>query len=217
MQHPDDIKSRNSDVLLSNIAKNINFLLKNSRIDSQTLSTLTGLGIATINSLRRGVGNPTIATVSAIADVFGVNIGDIIDGDLTVAGNREEVISSVPLVRYDEIDGYFSGKILNSRSYLINIDNEDKESVFAVEFSNNLLSPYFDNNTIAVISKTESFCDSDIILVKIKESPICFRQIFFGERGIYFSIPFINNDRKTELFKEYTIVGVVIKSIRTLK
>ncbi|CDG86330.1 helix-turn-helix domain-containing protein [Xenorhabdus bovienii] len=217
MQELNGKKSTEADALLSNIAKNIDFLMKNNNIDSQTLSRLTGLGIATINSLRRGVGNPTIATVSSIADVFGVNVGEITDGKLSESNGNEEIISSVPLVRYDELDGYVSGKIITKNLYKLSIQDNHEDSLFAVEFGNNLLFPYFDSNTIAIVSKTEAVCDSDVVLVKIKDAPICFRQVFVGESGIYFSILGIENERKTVLTQNYTIIGVVIRSIRNLK
>ncbi|MBC8952254.1 helix-turn-helix domain-containing protein [Xenorhabdus sp. PB62.4] len=217
MQESNNKKASEADTLLSNIAQNIAFLMKKNNIDSQVLSKLTGLGIATINSLRRGVGNPTIATISSIADVFGVNIGEITDNKLSESTENEETISAVPLVRYDELDGYVSGKIVNTDLYKLSVQDEDKESLFAVEFSNNLLSPYFDSNTIAIVSKDESFCDSDVVLVKIKDAPICFRQVFVGESGIYFSILGIENERKTVLTQNYAIIGVVIKSIKKLK
>ncbi|CDH07780.1 hypothetical protein XBO1_600007 [Xenorhabdus bovienii str. oregonense] len=217
MQELNDKKSTEADALLSNIAKNIDFLIKKNNIDSQTLSRLTGLGIATINSLRRGVGNPTIATVSSIADVFGVNVGEITDGKLSESNENEEIISSIPLVRYDELDGYVSGKIITKNLYKLSIQDNHEDSLFAVEFGNNLLFPYFDSNTIAIVSKTEAVCDSDVVLVKIKDAPICFRQVFVGESGIYFSILGIENERKTVLTQNYTIIGVVIRSIRNLK
>lgn len=101
-------KSQEADALLAGIAQNINFLLKKNKLDPQTLSALTGLGIATINTLRCGVGNPTIATLSAIADIFGVKVTDIIAGDIAKTDECEETISAIPLVRYDELDGYLS-------------------------------------------------------------------------------------------------------------
>lgn len=217
MQDSNKIKTTEADALLSNIAQNIDFLMKKNNVDSQTLSQLTGLGIATVNSLRRGVGNPTIATISSIADVFGVNIGEITDNKLSEPTENEEIISSIPLVRYDELDGYVSGKIVNTNLYKLSIQDEHKGTLFAVEFSNNLLSPYFDSKTIAIVSKTENFCDSDVVLVKIQDAPVCFRQVFVGESGIYFSILGIENERKTVLTKNYTIIGVVIKSIKKLK
>ncbi|WP_237387737.1 helix-turn-helix domain-containing protein [Xenorhabdus sp. Sc-CR9] len=106
MQESNNIKASNPDDLLIKISQNIDFLMKKNNIDSQSLSKLTGLGIATINSLRRGVGNPTIATISSIAEVFGVNVGEITDNKLSESKENEEVISSVPLIRYDELDSY---------------------------------------------------------------------------------------------------------------
>ncbi|MBD2809808.1 helix-turn-helix transcriptional regulator [Xenorhabdus sp. Vera] len=217
MQESNNIKASNPDDLLIKISQNIDFLMKKNNIDSQSLSKLTGLGIATINSLRRGVGNPTIATISSIAEVFGVNVGEITDNKLSESKENEEVISSAPLVRYDELDSYISGKITNINLYKLSIHHEQENSLIAVEFSNNLLSPYFDSNTVAIVSKAESFCDSDVVLVKIKDAPICFRQVFVGENGIYFSILGIENERKTILTQNYTIIGVVIKSIKKLK
>ncbi|WP_233420509.1 helix-turn-helix domain-containing protein [Xenorhabdus nematophila] len=109
---------------MSNIAQHIDFIMKKRNIDSQTLSKLTGLGIATINSLKRGVGNPTISTISSIADIFGVNIGEITDSKLSELTESEEIISSVPLVRYDELDGYISGEIANINLYKLSIQDD---------------------------------------------------------------------------------------------
>ncbi|SFN35589.1 helix-turn-helix domain-containing protein [Xenorhabdus japonica] len=217
MQESNNKKSTEADALLSNIAQNIDFLMKKNNIDPQTLSRLTGLGIATINSLRRGVGNPTIATISSIADVFGVNLGEITDNKLYKSNENEEIISTIPLIRYGDLDSYITGKIVNTNLYRISTNSHHEHSLFAVEFSNNLLSPYFDSNTIAIVSKTERFCDSDVVLVKIKDAPICFRQIFVGESGIYFSILGIEIEPKTILTHNYTIIGIVIKSIKKLK
>lgn len=217
MQDNDNKKSNEPDDLLSNIAKNIDFLMKKSSMDTQALCRLTGLGAATINSLRRGVGNPTIGTISSIAEIFGVNIGDIIDGNLSESNRNEDIISSVPMVRYSELDNYISGKIINPEIYNVCAYDNYDDSLFAVEFGNNLLNPYFDSNTIAIVSKNENFCDSDVVLVKIKDAPLCFRQVFVGEQGIYFSILGIEKERKITLTHNYTIIGVVIKAIKNLK
>ncbi|WP_340610338.1 helix-turn-helix domain-containing protein [Xenorhabdus stockiae] len=217
MQETNNKKSTEADILLSTISKNIDFLMKKDSIDSHTLSKLTGLGVATINNLRRGVGNPTIATISSIADIFGMNIGEITDGKLYEHYQDNEIISSIPLIRYDELDEYICGKAIHTNLYKLSTQEDQGDSLFAVGFSNNLLSPYFDSNTIAIISKTESICDSDIVLVKIKDTPVCFRQVFVGERGIYFSILGIDMDQKITFRENYTIIGILIKSIRNLK
>ncbi|CAM3492025.1 hypothetical protein XNC1_0528 [Xenorhabdus nematophila ATCC 19061] len=124
MQESNNKKTTEADILLSNIAQDIDFIMKKRNIDSQTLSKLTGLGIATINSLKRGVGNPTISTISSIADIFGVNIGEITDSKLSELTESEEIISSVPLVRYDELDGYISGEIANINLYKLSIQDD---------------------------------------------------------------------------------------------
>ncbi|AYA41283.1 helix-turn-helix transcriptional regulator [Xenorhabdus nematophila] len=124
MQESNNKKTTEADILLSNIAQHIDFIMKKRNIDSQTLSKLTGLGIATINSLKRGVGNPTISTISSIADIFGVNIGEITDSKLSELTESEEIISSVPLVRYDELDGYISGEIANINLYKLSIQDD---------------------------------------------------------------------------------------------
>ncbi|OON42065.1 hypothetical protein BTJ39_02615 [Izhakiella australiensis] len=210
-------KSQEADALLAGIAQNINFLLKKNKLDPQTLSALTGLGIATINTLRRGVGNPTIATLSAIADIFGVQVTDIIAGDIAKTDECEETISAIPLVRYDELDGYLSDAIRCKETFTLNIENEQQESLFAVAFSNGLLAPWFDGSTTAIVSRSANYCDSDIVLVKLNRSPFFFRQIFFGDREIYFTLLGIDSARNVTLSNNYAIAGVVIKTIRDLK
>lgn len=217
MQYQIDEKSGEADLLLVNIGQNIDFLMKKNRMDAQTLSRLAGIGIATVNSLRRGAGNPTIATISSIAEVFGVTIGDITDGNLSDLSAQEELTTSVPLIRYDDLDAYLTGNALPTRFYKLAIQDKQEKLLFAVEFTNNLLSPCFDSNTVVVLSKTTNFCDSDLVLVKIQEAPVCFRQIFVGESGIYFSLLGMDNEKKPILTRDYTLIGVVIRSIKNMK
>ena len=51
---------------LKMIGENLTYLMRMHGIDASRLSSETGIGIATINNLRKGVGNPTIATLASI-------------------------------------------------------------------------------------------------------------------------------------------------------
>jgi transcriptional regulator with XRE-family HTH domain len=52
------------------IAENLRFLFRRTGLEIQEISTRSGVGQRTINSMKAGVGNPTIANVDAVARAF---------------------------------------------------------------------------------------------------------------------------------------------------
>ncbi|BAE75319.1 putative HTH-type transcriptional regulator [Sodalis glossinidius str. 'morsitans'] len=217
MQHNNHSPSEKVSVPLKKIGKNLVYLMKKQEIDAQHLSTLTGIGIATINNLRRGVGNPTISTLSAISDFFGVKMGNLTDTVMEDCKNTLGNIKKMPLIKYNDLGSYYHSKIDITKSYTVEVEDNADNSLIAIEIANNALSPFFESGTICVVSEQECFNDGDVVLVKIKDYPLCFRRVFVGDNALYFSKTTIESDGNTIEFKNYTIIGVLIKTIRKLK
>lgn len=58
---PNNIKiSEENGMSLKMIGENLTYLMRMHGIDASRLSSETGIGIATINNLRKGVGNPDL-------------------------------------------------------------------------------------------------------------------------------------------------------------
>lgn len=217
MQHRDIKQPEENDMSLKRIGENLAFLMRKSDIDSNRLSLETGIGIATINNLRKGIGNPTISTLSSIADFFQVKIGDLIDHDLKINSKTTNNIKSIPLINYSNIERFLSKKTDFTERYKTEVDDINDESLFAVEITNNSLAPELDRGTICVISLKEQFCDGDIVLVKLKNYPLCLRRVFVSDVDLQFSTISLELDSTPKYHDKYEIVGVLLKIVKRLK
>ena len=83
---------------LATIGKNITYLMLKKGIDSAHLSAVSGLGTATINSMRRGTGNPTLATIVSIAQFLEVSLSELTEIELEKQANSHKRIKTIPLM-----------------------------------------------------------------------------------------------------------------------
>ncbi|WP_196905849.1 S24 family peptidase [Candidatus Symbiopectobacterium sp. 'North America'] len=97
------------------------------------------------------------------------------------------------------------------------IDNLQDDSLFSIEISNNALSPEFERGIICIVSANENVCDGDIVLVKIKEYPICFRRVFIRVNGFQFCNISLESEINITECTEYVIIGVLLNKINRLK
>ena len=63
------------------IAKNLAMLLKKSGLEAQQVAIRAGIGIRTMSNLQAG-SNPTIETVEAVANIFGLTCWHLLNPDL---------------------------------------------------------------------------------------------------------------------------------------
>lgn len=202
---------------LKMIGKNLTYLMRLHGVDANRLSIETGIGIATINNLRKGVGNPTISTLTSIGDYFNVKVGDLTDNDLRVTGEVSQNVKSIPLITYSDIERYLANKIRSTGTYTTEVDDIEDDSLFAVEITNNSLSPELDRGTYCVISLKEQYCDGDIVLVKLKNYPICLRRVFVSDGNLQFTNISLESDNVAKSYSDYTIVGVLLKTVKRMK
>ncbi|MFI0489770.1 MAG: helix-turn-helix domain-containing protein [Yersinia sp. (in: enterobacteria)] len=220
MQFKNNKTLSDNDMSLKRIGENLNVLMGLHGVDAQNLSKETGIGIATINNLRRGTGNPTIATLSSIADFFQVNLGSLTDIDFTTAAIPSNNIKTIPMIRYNDLDNYLSKKTVFTGNYTTevdDVDDVDDDSLCAIEITNNALSPELERGTLCVISLNGNFCDGDIVLVKIKGFPICLRRVFVGDKGYQFANISLESDSSLVEYTDYAVVGVLLKTVKRLK
>lgn len=218
MQENKDTLTNESSNYLKIIAKNLNYLMSSKGIGAQNLSNKTGIGIATINNLKRGGGNPTITTLCAIAEFFHVNIGTLTDADLSQTVAYLDNVKPLPLIKYNEIEAYIRKTSFTTKSYTTEVDSPGDDSLFAIEITNNALLPELERGTLCIVSMKENFCDGDIVLVKIKEYFPCFRRIFVGNMGFQFSNIALEADNSCIVeYDNYTVIGVLLKKINRMK
>ncbi len=132
-------------------------------------------------------------------------------------GEPPSNIKRIPLIRYNDIENYLSKKTNFTSSYTTEVDNINDDSLCAIEITNNVMSPELERGTLCIISQNELFCDGDIVLVKTKSYPICLRRVFVGENGFQFSNISLESDSSPVEYTDYTIFGVLLKTIKRLK
>ncbi|OKP48209.1 hypothetical protein A8A12_11295 [Serratia marcescens] len=209
--------SEENDMSLKMIGENLTYLMRMHGIDASRLSIETGIGIATINNLRKGIGNPTISTLSSIGEFFSVKVGELTDKDLRVSGEANHNVRSLPLISYSDIERFLDQAMTTSDTYTTEVDDITDDSLFVVEITNNSLSPEWDRGTYCVISLQEPFCDGDIVLVKLKNYPICLRRVFVSHDDLQFTNISLDSDSSVKSYSDYAIVGVLLKTIKRLK
>ncbi|HID8404816.1 MULTISPECIES: helix-turn-helix domain-containing protein [Serratia] len=209
--------SEENHMSLKMIGENLTYLMRLHGVDANRLSIETGIGIATINNLRKGVGNPTISTLTSIGDYFNVKVGDLTDNDLRVTGEVSQNVKSIPLITYSDIERYLANKIRSTGTYTTEVDDIEDDSLFAVEITNNSLSPELDRGTYCIISLKEQYCDGDIVLVKLKNYPICLRRVFVSDENLQFTNISLESDNVAKSYSDYTIVGVLLKTVKRMK
>jgi len=203
---------------LEKIGKNLSFLMKKYGVDAQKLSDQTGVGIATIKNLRRGSGNPTISTLSSIADFFHITVGALTDNDTLQSSllPRKSIVT-IPLIKYSDIDDFVLNIFTHVTEYTIEVDDPSDDSLFAFEVTSNAFSPEIDRSSICIVSLNEKCNDGDIVLVKTKDYPIFLRRTFFGDQCMFFCNISLEADITPVQYTNYNIVGVLQRIIKRLK
>lgn len=216
MQLKYNIMTKKETISLKKLGKNITFLMGKAGIDAQTLSNNTGIGVATINNLKRGTGNPTISTLSAVADYFNVSAGALMETDLSGPSSSENV-KLLPLINFNDLEMFINNRTTYQSTYAVEVENHDDESLFAVEITSNSLFPEIESGTVCIVSGNEKCCDGDIVLLKIRGSYLCFRRVFIAPAGFRFSNISLESNIQITEYDDYDIVGVVMKKINKLR
>lgn len=201
--------------LSSVMAQNIKHLMVKHRLDTALLSAKTGIAPSTINSLRRGNGNPTLHTLNELAKFFSVTIHSLIEKDLQNI-DRVNYSHEIPLISINELGTFLSDQTSHKKTLSVELPlNTDPQKFFGIKIENSSFSPIFSQNTIFVVFNDDKSNDGDIVLVKFGNSPACFRQIFI--EGNAYSFKNIANDCNKNAAKssDFCILGVVIKAIQT--
>ncbi|MBV8048100.1 MAG: helix-turn-helix domain-containing protein [Paludibacterium sp.] len=199
------------DGLLETTARNLARLMGRHNMDALAVSNATGLGVATINSLRRGVGNPTLSTLMALAKYFGVSLSELSEHDLLSEDAGQQKARAIPLIKMNELDGFLADHYFHYDLFTTELSGSG--SYFSIKINNNSLSPQFQIGSVCVISQNDAPADGDIVLVKINNHSPCFRKIYIEQDNFVFTsaIPF--QEVPPSIYTEFQIIGVVIKII----
>ncbi|POZ61397.1 LexA family transcriptional regulator [Chromobacterium alticapitis] len=201
--------------LLCNASKNLARLMERAGVDAAQLSQKTGLGVATINNIRRGVGNPTLLTLMELARFFDIKLSDFIEGELGRDIKPLRAVLAVPLIKFTEIALFLSGVIIESDHYFIDAAGFNAQDAFAVLLNNDSLFPNYSQGSVFIVAREERPADGDVVLVSIAGQPPCFRRMFVDGDQCLFSSISLMHDLQPFVCRDFKIVGVAVKAIKT--
>ncbi|WP_434632688.1 helix-turn-helix domain-containing protein [Chromobacterium sp. CV08] len=202
--------------LLAAVARNLASLMSRHGVDAMRLSDETGLGIATINNLRRGVGNPTLSTLGEIARYFQVGIGELTADDLDAAAERGPAVFSMPLTGIGRLGDFIDAGVADLGHYCAEVAGYAGRPLFAVLVNNDTLYPHYAQGTVFIMVRESRPQDGDIVLVRIGDNPPCLRRVYVEEEFLLFLSISALNDMAPSLYKNYQVLAVVLKAIKTL-
>ncbi|MGK2894511.1 S24 family peptidase [Klebsiella michiganensis] len=209
-----DIKMSDADQELMRVtAENIANLMKDKGVDAVELSKATGLGIATINSIRRAVGNPTLSTLSSLANFFGVSLAELTEKSGDNGRGSLKNVKPIPFLKVGDVESFFSTGHFDD-TYTTEIEVDKNETFFAVQINNDTMHPQMPNGSVCIVSKDAEPSDGDIVLVKIYEHTPCFRRVFIDGSRYMFTLISLDRAIAPSLYDNYKILGVVLKSIK---
>ncbi|TXH53850.1 MAG: XRE family transcriptional regulator [Bacteroidia bacterium] len=195
-------------------------LMSKDRLTSCELSRRLKLPSATIQKIRAGKNNnPTLYTLAAIANYFGITISELIGEEkskhintLKPNGTTEESIRSVPIINF--IDALSWPRIANiktlndKRDYTITECKVSKDS-YAITIDSDGYS-MFEKGGIIVVDPLLKYEHGHYVLThKIGQSTPNIKMILEEDGGYYFKSIISNLDSLTQLDDSYKILGVI--------
>ena len=199
---------------LSLFSENLRQLMFQHKIDVAKLHEKTGIAVSTINSLRRGGGNPTLSTLLTLSNFFNISLSALAESPLNAAINSDRNKHELPLIDISEISEYLKNGTKGNQTITDDLQNENPANCFAVQINNSSLAPFFEKGTTFIVAFDKQPQDGDIVLVKFGENLPCFRKIYI-EGDSYFFKPIseiVNNKAITTT--DFLIYGIVLKAIQ---
>lgn len=199
---------------LRHISENLRQLMSQRNLDTSHLCKLTGIAATTINSLKKGVGNPTLSTLQALAELFGVSLGELTECDINLKLKNTSSVYEIPLLDFNNLQEYLSGSCKPNKIFTVELDQQSHKHCFAIKQSNNSLAPIFEKGTIFIICPEILVRDGDTALVQFNQHLPCFRKVFIEDETFFFSPLSEMIGKDVIKSKNFVILGVVIKAIQ---
>jgi transcriptional regulator with XRE-family HTH domain len=139
----------------SDFAIRLSELFKKNKVTTATLSQATDISAITINKIRNGQNsNPTVSTILAIANYFGVSIDYLVNGSALTASKT---------LRVTNIDNFEAGH------QIVSVGDFFTDADFAVRITSNNYGKYV-KDSLVLINKQAPFANDDTVLVRLKDS-----------------------------------------------
>lgn len=206
-----------SDSRCGTLSRNLEHLIATQKLDLKVLSQKSGISITNLNNIRRNVANPTLETLEALANYFGLPVSELIESDLSENRNSTSYkLVAIPLLELDELEAFAKGKWKQNHSIAISVPSHSQEMPrIAIKLNNNAFSPLYEKDTLFILNLEITPQDGDIVAIKIHESPFMIRRIFFVGNKLRIYCPnLLDSNAITEDKRNIKIIGVAEKIIK---
>lgn len=198
------------------IQKNIISLVAKHSITLHELSLKTGLPYSTVHVLANRNTNPSLETITKIAKLFKVSIGQIV-GDVPFTDSKElSNLKINPVIEFTEVLDFLANKIedvdLNKSQILSLCNKETSNMAFCIK-SDDKLEPTFPRGTAMLFDPLSSDIkelNDRYIIVSTKDSDVSLKKLLIDSGNYY--LKSINNDiPPQQLTKNNKIIAVMIQ------
>jgi SOS-response transcriptional repressor LexA len=169
-------------------------LMAKHDITPSELSRQTGVGQSVIFRMISGeTDNPKVATLSPIANYFGISINQLI-GETPIANSEDEPkypgqISAVPLLTFEQaksLPKILKDKKIQKGIKTIFMDIALNKYIYALKLKDESMDPMFSKGTILIINLNEQPTDRDYAIIKLKnQNEVIFRQVLIDGKNHY--------------------------------
>lgn len=200
------------------LGKNLNYLLAQNTLDIKNLSVETGIPAATLARLKRDGGNPTLSSIEPLLEFFRVDINTFLYEDMSdPAYQTRKKMGDLVSISVYSLEETGARRPHAKVSTFIAAAGVSGPNVFGVSINSDTLAPAFQNNSIVIIDPDLKPVEADYVLCTLGNSPDAlpvFRQLFIDGHDYYFK-PVNPGFGEMKHYDQYTILGVIIKSIET--
>lgn len=200
----------------SEIATNLDILLKQEELSEAELARRTKLPPTTIHRLLIGeTPNPRASTLSAIAKYFGVSIEQLIgDVPLHYAHEQKSEWKSVPIIQWpDTLTWVFQKNNFTpySHTHWIATEKECSHQCFAVQ-AMPFMEPRFKRDSILIVEPEYPIKDGKYVLITLDNVSVTVRKIRLDGSVILLENFHENLPIETYNPKIHRILGTIIES-----
>lgn len=203
------------------LGKNLNLLMAEARLNAEELSRRIGLPPSTIKKVRNGDSNPTLSTLTPIAEYFDLSISQLI-GDEAIPNSRIKgsykinplTLTQVPLISWKDAISW-PNKLIEPQSFLSTEHSYSKNA-----YSLMVEEDGWENltkDTALLIDPTLELQHRDFVIVyKNGQNIPTLKQALFDEGNIYLKP--VQQAYNIAIFTtEHKILGVVVEYKKHLR
>jgi len=205
--------------LLNVLSSNLDFIMLQKGVDIKTLSESTGISLTNLHNIRRGLTNPTLTTLEALANYFNLSVTQLLSSYLSTSQpNNQHVLMDVPIFDLDKISSQDLSKLSSEKFLPVAIPmGENVDQRIVVQLDNNAMHPLYEKGTYFLINFALPLRDGDLVAVKLEGQVTTIRRIFVMGLQMTLFHPVLMKEQGVTVDKDQVkFFGVIEKIIQNL-